>query len=93
MRQRDIPVRVSVAVMNTMTIAMGKRARFILRLSGHILSLRGVKAGTETGHGGMLLIGLLATTCSTCTGMALPTVSWAIPYQSSVKKMPLRPIC
>lgn len=31
-----------------------------------MLSLRKVKAGTETGHGGALLIGLLAMTCSSC---------------------------
>ena len=45
----------------------------------------------------VLLTGLLSMACSACLlkkpratspGMALPTMGWALPYQSLIKKMP-----
>lgn len=50
-------------------------------------------------HGVMLLIGLLLVACSvglfmqsrtTCLGLAPPTVTWALPHQSLVRKMSRR---
>jgi hypothetical protein len=50
-------------------------------------------------HGGMLLTGFLITACSGCfliqswtasPGMAPPTMHWALPHQSLIKKMPYR---
>jgi hypothetical protein len=51
------------------------------------------------GHGGILLNGLFLMACSacflieprtTCPGMAPPTMGWALPHQSLIKKMPYR---
>jgi hypothetical protein len=54
------------------------------------------------GHGGVLLTGLLPTACSVCflierrttsPGMAPPTMGWALPHPSLIKKMLYRLAC
>jgi hypothetical protein len=57
------------------------------------------KAGTKKHHGGVLLTGLLFMACSACflqelrtthLVVAPPTVGWALPHLSFIKKMPNR---
>lgn len=52
-------------------------------------------ADAEAGHGRMPLIGLLSVACTdlielrtTCPEVALPTLGWTFPHQSSIKKTP-----
>jgi hypothetical protein len=63
---------------------------------------RNLEAGADAeGMGGLLLTGLLSMACLVCflleprttsPGVAPPTVSWTIPHQSLIKKMPYRGI-
>ena len=59
-----------------------------------------LSGGWSTGHGRMLLTGLFPMACSACwlieprktnPGMTPPTMGWALPYKSLIKKTPYRP--
>lgn len=89
----------SVAVINTKTKSnLRKRGSFCL--TGHSLSLRGVRAGTQDRNlkqrprrnpvAGVLLLACSATFLRqprpTCSEVALAIVSWALPHQLAIKK-------